>query len=998
MICSISKAKASLEYSVVDSLVVEIEKPAKFCANDTVKLFVQNVYDSYEWTALEGSYIGSNTTNELAIDASGKFEVKVIKSQGGIDVVARDTVLIVQALIKGGIVLSNSSNKICSGDTIEMKAFGGGNISGAYNWLDPVGLNQRSVEVFPTETTVYNLKVVNSSGCETTYSQEIVVFDKPEADLVVSDLELCAYEIIYLTTNAVDDTYSYHWNTGDKSSSISKFVAQENPEYQVSITNDGGCELVLDAPTITVNRKPTYTLSSSENVVDVNDDVLFEVNNLQFPCDTISYRWSINGAEVIGEVGSSLQQSIQDIGIYNVCVQSVCACEGAIVCKEIMVKQVEDCFGLIEDIANEICVGEDLVINASAFSGAATGDKAVSWFVDGKPIQSTDDGTDKFEFQSVTLDASEFSGKLKMKFLKPGSYTIKWVFSRGGCENSREKTITVYGIPKLSIEALDTYVCKGDNIPITIKTDNLGAVYSYSVAFNASAIGVGNFSFDQNSSNTFYINNFEGNDFSFEVTDIQNNLTSCSNNEFDLPMINEKPIVQPFSFEVDSFCLQDGAFYEKLSLKGGSGNFKVVGYGTSGNKLFITDTLNEGDQTMLEISDVHCSAFTVQHDVSVFCSCKESPTVLVGDDYPACSKSSLFIPVENIASVPNPQQNITYYKIRKQGSDEVLLTKVYEPGEEFITLNYEDVLEFEENYTLTTYISKKNPFTGEPIETYNCLVEETLDGYIRFYKSLDFDIEAKDTVCVGQTSVLIKPSGNIGKNISVDFDVFDDSKIERIPSENEERINFLEPGIVQYKVIQSYVPDEKLPDHECSTVEQHAFYVQDLPAPASVDILYFEPQMLVADTQEDYDFEWGRINKKTGEVSIIKNSNNKYNIFASINTNRFIYFVTIKNKETGCEQDVFYNHVFLNSNNTLQENIVVYPNPALEYIVVDGIDNIQLEKIELLDGLGRKIACTNSFSHGTFQVTPKQQLNGIFYLNLYTRNVGLISKAVVFRN
>lgn len=90
------------------------------------------------------------------------------------------------------------------------------------------------------------------------------------------------------------------------------------------------------------------------------------------------------------------------------------------------------------------------------------------------------------------------------------------------------------------------------------------------------------------------------------------------------------------------------------------------------------------------------------------------------------------------------------------------------------------------------------------------------------------------------------------------------------------------------------------------------------------------------------------------------------------------------NNEAECD-------AILNVNNFIEKSIMMYPNPVAEILYIENMGNLNIQRIELYDNLGRRIM---DLSNGFDQVNFEDFSSGVYFVNIQTDN-GLIKKKII---
>lgn len=144
------------------------------------------------------------------------------------------------------VVNITGDNVICRGETTTLTATGGT----SYVWT--TGQTTASIQVSPTQTTLYRVTVTNSNGCSA--SNNIIVEVNPLPNVTITgNLNICAGENTTLTATGGPN---YLWSTGQTTASINVAPTQTTT-YTVTVTNFNQCSASQSATVHVSNGNAT---------------------------------------------------------------------------------------------------------------------------------------------------------------------------------------------------------------------------------------------------------------------------------------------------------------------------------------------------------------------------------------------------------------------------------------------------------------------------------------------------------------------------------------------------------------------------------------------------------------------------------------------------------------------------------------------------------------------------------------------------------------------
>ncbi len=290
-----------------------------FCAGDSVYLQSTSMAAgySYQWQ-LNGTGIVNATGSDLYANADGTYTLNTTNSCG--TVVSNSITVNVNPLPVASILPSATS--FCVGDSLVLNALTDSTYS--YQWqLNGVDI---SGEVLPSLTVTqagdYSVVVGNGlCGTVTSAIVQVTVNPLPVASILASVTTLCAGDSLVLNA-LIDSTYSYQWQlngTDITGEVLPSLTVTQAGDYTVVIGN-GLCGTVTSAIVqIAVNIPTVATINTplSTSICAGDTVMLSAVTDSSY-----SYQWQLNGADLTGEITSSLV--VTQAGDYSVVVNGLC--------------------------------------------------------------------------------------------------------------------------------------------------------------------------------------------------------------------------------------------------------------------------------------------------------------------------------------------------------------------------------------------------------------------------------------------------------------------------------------------------------------------------------------------------------------------------------------------------------------------------------------------------------------------------------------------------
>ncbi len=235
------------------------------CNGDSVQLNVSGGA-SYSW--LPTSTLSCNTCNNpFAFPTSTTTYTVSIISAAGCSVIDSVTLSVNTSLV----VNAGADVSICSGNSVQLNASGGGN----YSWSPSTGLSSTTINnpvANPIITTTYDLVVTDANGCSGTDDVTVTVNPNPIANAGL-DLVVCdgTSNLIGGNPTATSGTspYNYSWLpvTGLDNPALSNPTAtiSSAQNYSVIVTDANGCT-AIDAMNVTVTPMPVATAGNDQTI------------------------------------------------------------------------------------------------------------------------------------------------------------------------------------------------------------------------------------------------------------------------------------------------------------------------------------------------------------------------------------------------------------------------------------------------------------------------------------------------------------------------------------------------------------------------------------------------------------------------------------------------------------------------------------------------------------------------------------------------------------
>ena len=284
--------------------------------NGSIDLSVQNPLNpmSYHWEGPNGYSSNSEDLNNLF---AGNYSVTVTNANNC-------SVFGSWAIDDEGspvAVISDSSDVSCYGaeDGYITVQVNGGTGQGTYSFLWNTGDNTQSLTNIRGGT--YIITVTDANGCQATASATIHEPDQLDFNLQTQNPSCNGYNDGYAIVSPFGGTppYYYHWTGSGDNPNDSIFSNLADGSYSVIITDNNGCDTVLN--NIIISEPPLISASSTVNNVSCfggnNGSISLNVIGGTSASGNYSYQWDSNANYQTGQTANNLTAGSYQVSIYD---------------------------------------------------------------------------------------------------------------------------------------------------------------------------------------------------------------------------------------------------------------------------------------------------------------------------------------------------------------------------------------------------------------------------------------------------------------------------------------------------------------------------------------------------------------------------------------------------------------------------------------------------------------------------------------------------------
>lgn len=406
------------------------------------------------------SATGTSGTSTLIIDNINDLQIKIKITLKNND--PNERWVIDDLILKGNCTVSAGTpfTKNCKNNQ-NGKAIGEADSSGAiYSWVPAAGLSSTSVSspfANPTITTKYTVtKTDTITGCIAMDSVSVYVNTTAPTITCNATVVSCfgnANGTASVTVSAGTGPYTYLWNTGVTSSSITNLIAST---YTVTVTGANGCSsscsaIVTSPLALTINCNVTPISCSGGNNGSIN-----AVASGGTPAYT--YLWNTNAtSSTLNNLG---------VGTYTVTVTDFNNC--TVTCSSVIATPLP-LAATFDFISSSVCKNETATLVFVGSNGVAP--YAFYYKISNGLMQSiTSNGTDSALLNVPTNATGQVI------------YNLLSLTDAGGCSQTQTlaDTLSISDVPNATVTVDTSQVCKGGQNPIvTLAGTNGTPPYSF---------------------------------------------------------------------------------------------------------------------------------------------------------------------------------------------------------------------------------------------------------------------------------------------------------------------------------------------------------------------------------------------------------------------------------------------------------------------------------------------------------------------------------------
>ncbi|MGM9746799.1 MAG: T9SS type A sorting domain-containing protein [Paludibacteraceae bacterium] len=406
------------------------------CVGNSTVLTAGTGYKYYKWsTGQEGTNMRSISVSPTA---KTTYTVEVTDASGckGVNQITIDVTQIAPPTIS---VLTGNT-MVCAAEEVILQA----SASNQYQWSTNVGLSQinnQTVVVYPTSTSIYTVTTTNKAGCSSSQDITITVMPLPTPK-ITGENNVCKGESLTLTATSDVAGATFLWSTNENTPTIT-VKPSKTTTYKVWASN-GRCKNPTPAEiTVTVNDLPAAAILGTSTIC------LGESTTLEATGGSTFLWKGMSGAEkTLAKITVSPTQTTT----YTCTVTDDKGCS-----KDVSLEVV------VNKLPTPTITGTTKICRGESTTLTASGGNAYLWTGDGIVTPGN-------AVQTVLPAYTT-------------TYTVE-VTNANGCKQTADVTVEVVQDPKVHIEG-PTTICSGSAATLKVVSDD-SRTYTYKWAHDGS--------------------------------------------------------------------------------------------------------------------------------------------------------------------------------------------------------------------------------------------------------------------------------------------------------------------------------------------------------------------------------------------------------------------------------------------------------------------------------------------------------------------------------
>ncbi len=259
-----------------------------YCPGQSTTISGESGFVSYSWT-------GGATTESLAVDTVGVYELVVVDANG---CMGSNSVNVIESVTQAPQITGVTD--FCPGESTTLTV---SNSFVSYSW----STGAETAQIQTDEGNTYSVVATDGNGCETTASVTTTIFSVTDPQ-ITGPSAFCAGDMV--TLDAGSGYAGYAWST---TAATQQIIVSSGADYEVTVTDGNGCE-TTGSYEVTENALPEVNIGGSTSYC------IGGFTTLNAGGTYAGYMWS--------EGSTSQSIDVSSAGTFSLTVTDANGCEG----------------------------------------------------------------------------------------------------------------------------------------------------------------------------------------------------------------------------------------------------------------------------------------------------------------------------------------------------------------------------------------------------------------------------------------------------------------------------------------------------------------------------------------------------------------------------------------------------------------------------------------------------------------------------------------------
>ncbi len=407
------------------------------CQDDTVKITAIGA-ENYQWQDIPVKSSLHNDTVFYRPHQSMYYKISGISTDGCI----KTDSLLVNVAPKPNLIISSNKNTYCQGDSAIL--IGYSSITNCeYRWN--TNDTNSNIALILQDTSNFTLSAITPQGCQSNISKQLIVYQRPNISVNITDTTLCQGDSILLEAIGIA-SYHYQWSGGDSTATL--YANSNDSLYQLIVTDSNSCSDTATAR-IHTHALPIISIQANANPICINDSCILTAS---YSDSSLQLLW--NTGSHAPQIASSATHSLY----YSLIATDSLGCSSI---DSIMVTVNPAPQFTFNPSSPEICNDDSIILNIVSNSSNLN----LEWGV------------------GDTVSSIKVVPNQNTQYLVTAYDSI-------GCSKTDSIKVIVHQLPTIAVGVIPSILCKGDTATISTNASPSFTSYQWNTGDNTNTIRV----------------------------------------------------------------------------------------------------------------------------------------------------------------------------------------------------------------------------------------------------------------------------------------------------------------------------------------------------------------------------------------------------------------------------------------------------------------------------------------------------------------------------